>query len=401
VVIAALTLVGIAAGRFPVLRMNRATIALVGAVAIVLSGGLSFNQAVQAVDFDTIALLFAMMIINVNLRLAGFFNLLAARILSVARTPRQLLLLIVLSSGVLSALFLNDTVVLMFTPLLLDVLLALRRNPVPYLLGLMMAANVGSAGTIVGNPQNMIIGIASGMSFGDFALSMAPLALLGLVLVWLVLLVTCRREFDAAPLQLAEIPAVRIYKPLFRKSLIALSLMLIAFLAGMPVAVAALGAASLLLVTRRLKPERAFRELDWSLLVFFAGLFIVTSVLHSGAAGKLLHDAARSADLLTVPGLSVVSLVLSNVVSNVPAVLILAPMIGDAANAEVLWLAMAMATTFAGNLTLLGSVANMIVAEGASRRGVRIGFGTYLWSGVPVTILTILLGVLWLLGTRM
>jgi Na+/H+ antiporter NhaD/arsenite permease-like protein len=397
IAIAALTLVGIAAGRFPMLRMNRATIALVGAVAIVLTGGLTFQDAVRAVDFDTIALLFAMMVINVNLRLAGFFSLLAAKVLAVARTPRQLLLLVVLSSGILSALFLNDTIVLMFTPVVLEVLIALRRNPVPYLLGLMMAANVGSAATIVGNPQNMIIGIASGISFIDFAAVLAPAAFLGLFIVWGVLLLTCRRECTPERLPAASPMQTRTYRPLFRKSMVALALLLVGFLSGMPVAVAALAAASLLLVTRRLKPERVFWELDWSLLVFFAGLFIVTSVLHTGYAGEQLHAAAHGMNLHTLPGLALVSLVLSNIVSNVPAVLLLSPMISGTADAHLLWLGMAMATTFAGNLTLLGSVANMIVAEGAARRGVRIGFMSYLWSGVPVTILTILLGVMWLL----
>jgi Na+/H+ antiporter NhaD/arsenite permease-like protein len=396
IVIAALTLVGIAAGRFPLLRMNRATIALVGAVGIVLSGGLTFDDAIRAIDFDTIALLFAMMVINVNLRLAGFFSLLASKVLSVARTPRQLLLLVVLSSGILSALFLNDTIVLMFTPVVLEVLLALRRNPVPYLLGLMMAANVGSAATIVGNPQNMIIGIASGISFIDFAAMLAPAAMLGLFLVWGVLLLTCRGEFSAAQLPAVMPLRARIYKPLFRKSMVALALLLAGFVSGMSVAVAALGAASLLLVTRRLKPERVFWELDWSLLVFFAGLFIVTSVLHTGAAGLQLREAAHGMHLHTLPGLAVVSVLLSNIVSNVPAVLLLSPMISEAGDATSLWLGMAMATTFAGNLTLLGSVANMIVAEGAARRGVRIGFVAYLRSGLPVTVLTVIFGVLWL-----
>ncbi|MCZ7556459.1 MAG: anion transporter [Bacteroidia bacterium] len=396
IAIAALTLVGIAAGRFPVLRMNRATIALVGAVAIVLTGGMSFHDAIHAIDFDTIALLFAMMVINVNLRLAGFFSLLASKVLAVARTPRQLLLLVVLSSGSLSALFLNDTIVLMFTPVVLEVLLALRRKPVPYLLGLMMAANVGSAATIVGNPQNMIIGIASGISFLDFVTMLGPPALGGLFLVWGVLLLTCRGEFSAAQLPTVMPLRARIYKPLFRKSMVALALLLAGFVSGMSVAVAALGAASLLLVTRRLKPERVFWELDWSLLVFFAGLFIVTSVLPTGAAGLHLRDAAHGMQLHTLPGLVAVSVLLSNIVSNVPAVLLLSPMISEAADAHILWLGMAMATTFAGNLTLLGSVANLIVAEGAARRGVRIGFLTYIRSGLPVTILTLFLGVLWL-----
>lgn len=181
-----------------------------------------------------------------------------------------------------------------------------------------------------------------------------------------------------------------------RKCIVAVVLLIVALAVGVPVSLAALGAASLLLVTRRLKPERVFWEIDWTLLVFFTGLFVVTAALHQGAAGGWWRAIAE-AGTASLPALTLTSVVLSNIVSNVPAVLLLDPLIGGGSEALLRWLTLAMATTFAGNLTLLGSVANMIVAEGAARHGVRIGFAEYLRSGVPITVLTVAAGLAWML----
>jgi len=170
--------------------MNRATIALVGAVVLIVMGAISLEGAYQALDLNTLALLFAMMVINVNLRLAGFFQVVGRRVVRWAHSPRQLLALVIGVSGLLSALFLNDTIVLMFTPLVLEIVLALRRNPIPYLVGLVAAANIGSAATITGNPQNMLIGAASGIpyiSFVEYLKAGVPITLLslGVGIVWL------------------------------------------------------------------------------------------------------------------------------------------------------------------------------------------------------------------------
>lgn len=391
-----LILAAVAVGRVPGLRMNRASIALVGAVVLVFAGAMTPAAALASVDFHTLALLFGMMVLNVNLRLAGFFRLLAARVLHVARTPRQLLLLVVLCAGLLSSLFLNDTIVLMFTPFLLELLDALERRPLPYLIALMTAANAGSAATVVGNPQNMLIGIASGIPIGQFTLILIIPSLAALLIIWFVIQRIYRSEFQRVALVSSPLPRVGIYKPLMRKCIVAVVLLIIALAAGVPVSLAALGAASLLLVTRRLKPERVFWEIDWTLLVFFAGLFVVTAALHQGAAGGWWRAIAE-AGTGSLPALTLTSVVLSNIVSNVPAVLLLEPLIGGGSDALLRWLTLAMATTFAGNLTLLGSVANMIVAEGAARHGVRIGFGEYLRSGVPITILTVAAGLAWML----
>lgn len=393
-------LVGVALGRYPWLRMNRATIALVGATGLILVGGISLDDAFAALDLNTLLLLFAMMILNVNLRLAGFFRLVNTSIVGWAKSPRQLLGFIILASGLLSALFLNDTIVLMFTPLVIEVTLALRRNPIPYLVGLATAANIGSVATITGNPQNMLIGVASGLSFAAFSSYLLPVALVGLGLCWLVVVAVYREEFTAVSLPTLPPEKVRTYSPLLNKSMLATAGMLIAFLAGVPIPLAALAAASLLLITRRLKPNRVFREIDWTLLIFFGGLFMVTGAIESSGLSEQLFAVMQPLAERGIGWLTAVSVLLSNTISNVPAVMLFRPLVPDFADPTTTWLTLAMATTLAGNLTLLGSVANLIVAESAAARGVKLTFGEYLRVGVPITLLTLLWGVLWLSWVR-
>lgn len=394
--IVAATLVGVAIGRVPRLRMNRATIALAGATALCALGAMTLRNAYAALDVDTIVLLFAMMIINVNLRLAGVFRVAGRLVVGRARSPRQLLALVIAVSGVLSALFLNDTIVLMFTPLVLEIVLALRRNPVPYLVGLVAGANIGSTATITGNPQNMIIGVASGISYRSFTAALAPVALAGLVFAWLVLVAVYRCEFARGRFDPVDLPPARPFRPLFAKATIATGAMLVAFIGGVPVPLAALAAAVLLLVTRRVKPERVFREIDWSLLVFFAALFVVTGALETTGLSRRMFDAARPAVEGGTAALAGLAVVLSNLVSNVPAVMLFRPVVPELADPPRAWLTLAMATTLAGNLTLLGSVANLIVAESARARGVELGFVEYLKAGVPITVLTLLAGIAWM-----
>ena len=391
-----LSIVGIALGSYPTLRMNRSTIALVGATALILIGALTIDEAFRAIDINTIILLFSMMVLNINLRLSGFFKIITSKIISLAKTPRQLLALIIFSSGLLSALFLNDTIVIMFTPLILSVVLSLKRNPIPYLVALATSANVGSVATIVGNPQNMIIGIFSKISFTEFALRLTPIALIGLSIIWVVIVLIYKSEFRNEKLSTEIEEDYRVFRPLLIKSSVVLVLMLLAFNLGFPIALSALGGASLLLITRRIKPERVFIELDWSLLVFFSGLFIITHTLNEFFISKYfqLNQGLISGNMIF--DLSIVSAVLSNLVSNVPAVLLISPALLKLNNVDNLWLALAMSSTFAGNLTLLGSVANLIVAESAKRQGIKLEFFEYLKAGIPITILTLILGIVWL-----
>lgn len=391
------TIVGVAVGRLPGLRMNRATIALTGAVALMVLGAISIEDAFAALDLNTLALLFGMMVLNIHLRRAGFFQLVAHRVIAWAHTPWQLVGLVVLASGFLSALFLNDTIVLVFTPLVLEICILVRQPAIPYLMALATAANVGSTATITGNPQNMLIGMASGISYRDFALALGPVALLGLVICWLVILVVYRRTLTVMPFQRPPKLETTIERPMLRKSLLATLVMTVALLAGMAPPLAALLAALILLITRNNEPEVVLQGVDWSLLVFFSGLFIVTGALESMEVSEQLFTLAQPLAQQGVGMLTVVAVTLSNLISNVPAVLLFRPFVPQFPNPPQVWLTLAMATTLAGNLTLLGSVANLIVAESARRQGVNLSFGEYLKAGLPITLLTLIVGVFWLI----
>lgn len=388
------TYAGVAVGRVPGLRMNRATIALVGAAVLVAIGALSQEQAFRALDLGTLLLLAAMMVINTNLRLAGFFQLVGNRVLRLARTPRILLGLVILASGLLSALFLNDPVCLLFTPLVVQLTLRLRRDPVPYLVGLATAANIGSTATITGNPQNLIIGQASGIPYLTFLLSLAPVALIGLLICWGIIMLVYPREFKGRLEPVGPLPEPRVYQPLLRRTTLVVFGLLVAFLVGLPIASAAAIAAGTLLISR-LRPGKLL-DIDWELLAFFAGLFVVTGAIEVTGISERVFGAIAPVLRGGVAPLSVATAVLSNVVSNVPAVLLLRPEIPSLANPQQAWLTLAMASTLAGNLTLLGSAANLIVAEVAAAQGVRLSFMAYLRAGIPITLLTIAVGIWWL-----
>lgn len=393
-IIVVITYAAVAVGKAPRLRMNRATIALVGAAALVAVGAITQEEAFDAIDLGTLVLLGAMMVINTNLRLSGFFDLVTARVLRLARTPRMLLALIILAAGVLSAIFLNDTICLMMTPLVVDLTLRLKRNPVPYLVGLATATNVGSTAAITGNPQNIIIGQASGIPYVTFLAYLAPVALLGMVVCWVVIVFVFRAEFRGT-LEAIELPAVRTYPPLLNRSLLVVVGLMIAFLLGVPVTSAAAVAAGLLLISR-VRPAKLL-AIDWGLLAFFAGLFVVTGAIEVRGLSEAFFAAFEPVIQGGVASFSVATAILSNVVSNVPAVLLLSPQVSTMSNPQLGWLTLAMSSTLAGNLTLLGSAANLIVAELAAERGVKLSFMAYLKAGVSITLITLAIGIVWLM----
>jgi Na+/H+ antiporter NhaD/arsenite permease-like protein len=407
-IIAALTFAALAVGKLPRLQMNRAAIALAGAGLILILNVVSFDDAMRSIDLSTIFLLLSMMVVNAVLELAGFFTWVGELVIERAQSPVALLVLVVLTAGVLSALFINDPVALMLTPLVCGVVMRLKRDPLPYLIALATAANIGSAATITGNPQNILIGTSSGIPFVTFLARIAPVSLVGMVIVVGVVVLLYRREFtrplgvDDPQTPLAEFqpeaPArtggaahyERIYIPVLRKSLIVIGLMLAAFLANVNVALAAYLAACALLVTRRIRSEQILALIDWPLLLLFLGLFIVTGSLeHTGASAWLFERVRPLAFGGTAP-LTLVMLVLSNLISNVPAVLLFRPLVAQFADPERTWLVLAAASTLAGNLTLIGSVANLIVAEQARKFKIDLSFGAYLRAGVPITLLSLL-----------
>lgn len=389
------TYLGLALGRLPFFRVDRTGVAIIGGAIVVVSGLLPWDRAVASVDAHTLVLLFGMMIVAAYLRLSGFFRLVTYAAVRRAHTPVGLLALIIVAAGVLSALFVNDVVCLVMAPIVLDLVRRLRLPPAPYLIALATAANVGSVATLTGNPQNMLVGSFSGISYRAFLLREAPVAVIGLALVFAVIWLAYRRRLPAAlpAAPLDERGAV--HHALMIKTVAAVSVMLVAFLAGVPIALVAIGGVAYCLLTRRVNPDKVYREIDWGLLVLFTGLFVVIGgVEAAGLAGEILGGAA-AAGLYRPAVLTVVTAVLSNLVSNVPAVLLfktVIPTFGEPARA---WLLLAMASTLAGNLTILGSVANLIVVEQARGAGVQIGFLEYSRVGVPVTVLTLLVG--WLL----
>jgi Na+/H+ antiporter NhaD/arsenite permease-like protein len=384
----------IAIGRLPGSRLDRTGAALLGASLMVASDALSLEEAYRAIDLDTIALLLGMMIVVANLRFAGFFQLVNASIARHGRQPLALLAGVILASGGLSAFLVNDTVCLMLTPLVAELCRALRRNPVPYLLALAMSSNIGSTATITGNPQNIIIGSLSHIPYGDFAGALAPVAALGLLVVFAFIALAWRRELAATAISLGVMPRVRWNPALLWKSIAVLAGIILFFFLGQPPAKVAIVGGAVLMLTRRIKPERVYRDIDWSLLLMFAGLFIVVAGMEKALLGPEALAYAGRLNLDDPAVMAAIAAVLSNIVSNVPAVLVLKPFVAALSEPRAAWLTLAMAATLAGNFTIPGSVANLIVVERARRHGVEIGFWTHLKLGAPVTLITIALGVL-------
>ena len=356
---------------------------------------LTFDEAVRAIDHPTLVLLFGMMIVVANLRLSGFFSMVSAWAVRHAHRPLTLLAAIVLVSGVFSAFFVNDTMCLVLTPLVLEVVLTLRRNPLPYLLAVAMASNVGSVATITGNPQNMMIGSLSGIDYRQFTAALAPVAIIGLLLTFAVIALLFPKEFRGRQrVELGEL-RVRVNRVLLWKALVVSLAMIVFFFWGWPVAKVAIVAGALLLITRRVKPEKVYHEIDWSLLAMFAGLFIVVAGVEKTSLENDLLAFASRFHLDRIAVLSTFSAVLSNIVSNVPAVLVFRPIVPRLADPQLGWLTLAMSSTLAGNLTVLGSVANLIVVQ-RSRHDIHISFWDYCRVGVPLTVLSLAAGAAWL-----
>jgi Na+/H+ antiporter NhaD/arsenite permease-like protein len=385
----------LAIGGLPGFRIDRTGAAIIGASLMVGFNVLTFDEAIQAVDHSTLVLLFGMMIVVANLRLSGFFRVVAARAVEHAHRPKTLLAAIVAVAGVFSAFFVNDTMCLVLTPLVLEVATTLGRNPVPYLLGVAMAANVGSVATITGNPQNMMIGALSGIPYRTFAAALTPVALAGLVMTFGVIVLSFRKEFsDVTRVQVTPL-RVRVNRVLLIKSLVMSAAMMVLFFLGWPVAKVAIVAGALLLITRRVKPEKVYHEIDWSLLAMFAGLFIVVAGVEKTSLEDELVALAAQFHLDRVGVLTALSTLLSNLVSNVPAVLVFRPIVAHLEDPQRGWLVLAMSSTLAGNLTILGSVANLIVVQRAHREA-PISFWQYFRVGAPLTLLTLIAGALWL-----
>lgn len=386
-------------GRLPGTNIDRPAMAVIGAVAMFVFARLSPAAAIASIDFATLVLLFSMMLIVASLHLAGFFEWIAH--LVIEHLDRSHLLPgIIFTSGILSAFLVNDIVCLFMAPLILRICRRMQLKPLPYLLGLATASNIGSTATVTGNPQNILIGSLSGISYRDFLLHLGPVALVGLFLDWAVLhwLHLRKRKSEdngvvsSAP-QNADIAPVEQIRPALPVC-VAIGVLIGFFLGYPPPLVAAAGGA-LLLVRRTREPKEIYGDVDWSLLLLFLGLFLILGgAQQAGVTQELLNAALRMNLHNTIIFTTVVTL-LSNLVSNVPAVMLLKGLVPHFQNPHEAWLLLAMSSTLAGNLTITGSVANIIVVEKA-RDEVHVSFLEYLKVGAPITLLTLIVGLAWL-----
>lgn len=381
-------------------KLDRPTAALLGAVLMLVTGTLTRRQAASVIDFQTLAVLFGMMVLLALLMQSGLPVRAAYRVLDRCKTPEALMAVIVLGAGATSALLLNDTVCLLATPLILEITEQAHIKPIPYLLALATGANIGSATTLTGNPQNIIIGHASGWGWSAFALRMVPIGLVCLLVDLGILLLCFRQTFKEARASWMQPqdPAVPVDWQLARKTVIVFAGLIVAFLVGAPLDMASVAAATLLLVWANRPPKLALQAVDWSLLLFFAGLFIVVGGFAKADSGILSAIGAQVGTQISATSIITstwATIIGSNLFSNVPFVLIAAHWIVKMENPSFMWALLALVSTLSGNLTLFGSVANLIVAQGAQSR-TRIGFMDFLRAGVPVTLATTAIGVLML-----
>ena len=394
----------IAVQRLPFVHLNRPAASLLGAVAMVVCGVLPLRDAYAAIDFDVLVFLLGLMLIVGYLEVGKFFEWAAEWILRRTRSPVRLLLAVVVGGGLFSALFVNDTICLVVTPVLLAALGPLRVRPNPYLIGLAMGANVGSVVSVTGNPQNMLVGIWSGASFGGFLAHMLPVGGGALAITYGYLRWAYRVELREPFREPLETVPVALDRPLVSKALALFGAAVIAWLAGGPLPLVAIAAGAVMVAVAQRDPAYAIDRVEWSLLLFFASLFVVMRGLDQtgavawidGQALRLVQGASPWRATLVVSG---VMATLSNLISNVPAVILWRNTVPTIPHPDLMWRVIAMSSTFAGNLLLVGSMANLIVAERAETRGARIGFGEYARIGVPVTLLTLAWGVVVLVLT--
>jgi Na+/H+ antiporter NhaD/arsenite permease-like protein len=386
-----------AIGHLPGTKIDRPAMAVIGAVAMFAFGVLGPQEAIESINFTTIVLLFSMMLIIASLHLAGFFHTITHVVIEHLH-PTQLLPGVIFTSGLLSAFLVNDVVCLVMAPLVLNICKRMGVRPVPYLLALATASNIGSSATITGNPQNILIGSISGISYRDFVAHLGPVAVLGLFVDWALLhYIYLRRESVAsaspAPMTSAMAPPSPALHPAW--PIIVTCGVLVGFLLGYPPALVAAIAGALLLIQRHHEPKAIYGDVDWSLLVLFLGLFLILGGAEQAGITRELLGLAERLNLSNSVIFAAVVTLLSNVASNVPAVMLLKGVIPQFHHPHTAWLLLAMSSTLAGNLTITGSVANIIVVERA-RAEARVSFLDYMKIGVPLTLLTLTIGLLWM-----
>jgi Na+/H+ antiporter NhaD/arsenite permease-like protein len=387
---------GMLLGEFPGLAIDRSGVALLGAIALVATRKVTVADAWASIDVPTIALLLGLMVVSAQLRLGGFYAAISRRIACADTAPARLLAILIAVAGLLSALLANDIVCLAMAPILATGCARRGLDPVPFLLALACAANIGSAATLIGNPQNMLIGQTLTLHFGGYLLDGGVPALIGLVAAWAVIAATYRDRWQRSVVVNEERREAHWDRWQTTKGFVVLGGLVAVFLLlpAVPREAAALTAAGILLLSRRFASRDILGQVDWHLLVLFFGLFVVNHALEASGmlARALAALSAHGVNLAEAGWLFATTAALSNLVSNVPAVMLLLPAAAHPKAGAIL----ALASTLAGNLLIVGSIANIIVVDVAGRQGIRIGWREHARVGVPVTLLTLGVAALWL-----
>ncbi|MDE2216237.1 MAG: anion transporter [Planctomycetota bacterium] len=391
-----LTYVIISAQKMKWHKLDRPSGALLGAVLMVLTGVLTLDEAYRTIDFNTILLLLGMMFIVAYLKIANCFKYLSYLLITHARNSFLLLCFVSFSSGILSALFVNDTICLMFTPLLILALSQTKLNPVPYLIALATSSNIGSVVTLTGNPQNMLIGVFSKIPYLDFTLHLLPIGILCLIANVLIIYMLFRKDITFKKLDSIALIKPEINLKLTMKSLVVLFFIFLGFIFTGNLPLSAITGGLALIIISGTKPQQSMEKVDWPLLLFFCGLFVVVGGINKAGFLALAHNAVEPYLGKTASSqiihFSIFSVVASNLVSNVPFVLLSATWIDKFIDPKTMWYALAMSSTFAGNLTVMGSVANMIVME-LSKEHVHVGFWDFFKVGFTTTLISTIIGV--------
>ncbi|MDD3286705.1 MAG: SLC13 family permease [Bacteroidales bacterium] len=390
-----ITYIGIIFTRLPKVNIDRPSAAFTGAVAMIVFGVISFEDAIKSIDFNTITLLLGMMIIVSTLKIEGFFSLIASKTISYSHSRNKLLIIIVFITGIASAFLVNDAVVLLFTPIIISICRKTNLNPIPYLIAEILSSNIGSTMTITGNPQNMLIGISSNISYVDFLIKLLPISLIGMIIIVFVVKLFYRKHFqDKSTLEF-----ITDYQYDFNKMRISVLIFLLVILGfffgkilSLSIPIIALIGASLILLFGKAKPSSVIKDVDWVLLLFFACLFILVSSIQSLGLLDRFINIELNENLSGIVGLHSLSLVMSQILSNVPYTVLMTPLM-EVVNNENLWLALASSATLAGNATIIGAMANLIVIESSEKENVKISFWEFFKIGIITTIITLLLSI--------
>jgi Na+/H+ antiporter NhaD/arsenite permease-like protein len=396
-IIFVITYIGIIFTRLPGINIDRPSASFFGAVAMIIFGVFTFDEAIRAIDFNTITLLIGMMIIITVLELDGFFAFIANKTITLAKNERRLLIIVIYTTGISSAFLVNDAVVLLYTPIVISICRNSKINPIPYLIAEILASNTGSAMTITGNPQNMLIGINSGISYSKFLLHLMPVSIIGMLIIYFAVKFLYPANFkqinpidpQAGSYEYNYL-SMKFSAPIF---MLVIVLFFINGRLGLSIPVISLIGASLILILGKIKPSEVIKNIDWVLILFFATLFIVVGGIEkTGLIQHILDRYTIAPDLHGIGVIHVISLILSQIVSNVPYTILMIPIL-KSSGSDIIWLSLASASTIAGNATIFGAMANIIVIESARKHGVSITFFEFLRAGVVVTALTLLLSV--------